>query len=116
MWLAGPGPPPDSTHKEPSSRACRSRDLDTRLRRREHLGSGANNRAQGAVFVVRGADRESCRDSPCRTLGMDSPTQAAFDGQRILVTDASGYGVSLWNAADLSPSDRFSWTPVWSLQ
>lgn len=32
---------------------------------------------------------------------------AAFDGERILVTDQSG-AVSLWKAADLSPLGTFS--------
>ena len=35
--------------------------------------------------------------------GLNFPLQAAFDGQRILVTDALGDGVSLWKAADLTP-------------
>ena len=35
--------------------------------------------------------------------GLNGPTAAAFDGQRILVTNTSGNSVSLWKAADLSP-------------
>jgi len=34
--------------------------------------------------------------------GLDSPTQAAFDGERVLVTNIVGGIVSLWKAADLS--------------
>jgi DNA-binding beta-propeller fold protein YncE len=35
--------------------------------------------------------------------GLGSATTAAFDGERILVTNSSGQSVSLWKAADLSP-------------
>jgi hypothetical protein len=35
--------------------------------------------------------------------GLNGPIQAAFDGQRILVTDSSGNSVSLWMAASLTP-------------
>ncbi len=35
--------------------------------------------------------------------GLDGPTAAAFDGQRILVTDQNSDSVSLWKAADLTP-------------
>jgi len=34
--------------------------------------------------------------------GLNGPTMAAFDGQRVLVTNFLGDSVSLWNAADLS--------------
>ncbi len=35
--------------------------------------------------------------------GMNDPVTAAFDGQRILVTNILGNSVSLWKAADLTP-------------
>jgi hypothetical protein len=35
--------------------------------------------------------------------GLDLPVSAAFDGERILVTNYVGGSVSLWKAADLSP-------------
>jgi hypothetical protein len=35
--------------------------------------------------------------------GLSSPGTAAFDGERILVTNFNGDSVSLWKAADLSP-------------
>jgi hypothetical protein len=35
--------------------------------------------------------------------GLAGPMEAAFDGQRILVTDNGGDRVSLWKAADLTP-------------
>jgi hypothetical protein len=35
--------------------------------------------------------------------GLSGPATAAFDGERILVTNTSGNSVSLWKAADLSP-------------
>jgi len=34
--------------------------------------------------------------------GLSGPVQAAFDGERILVTNESGASVSLWNASDLT--------------
>jgi hypothetical protein len=35
--------------------------------------------------------------------GLSGPVQAAFDGERILVTNYNGNSVSLWKAADLTP-------------
>src|SRR5262249_19896298 len=35
--------------------------------------------------------------------GLNTPFAAAFDGERILVTQYFGYAVSLWKAADLTP-------------
>jgi len=35
--------------------------------------------------------------------GLDGPAVAAFDGQRVLVTNNNGESLSLWKAADLSP-------------
>ncbi len=40
--------------------------------------------------------------------GLDGPQQAAFDGERILVTNNDGNSVSLWNASDLTPIGNFS--------
>jgi DNA-binding beta-propeller fold protein YncE len=40
--------------------------------------------------------------------GLDSPFQAAFDGERILVTNPSHESVSLWKATDFSPLGTFS--------
>ena len=34
--------------------------------------------------------------------GLSGPKSAAFDGQRVLVTNYVGGGASLWNAADLT--------------
>jgi hypothetical protein len=39
--------------------------------------------------------------------GLAGPAEAAFNGERVLVTDGLG-GVSLWKAADLSPLGSFS--------
>ena len=39
--------------------------------------------------------------------GLVDPGSAAFDGQRVLVTDRDTAGVSLWKAADLSPLGSF---------
>jgi hypothetical protein len=40
--------------------------------------------------------------------GLAGPYTAAFDGQRILVTNTFGDSVSLWKAADLTPLGSFS--------
>jgi hypothetical protein len=40
--------------------------------------------------------------------GLDNPTQAAFDGERILVTNQAGQSVSMWKATDLTPLGSFS--------
>ena len=39
---------------------------------------------------------------------LNNPAMAAFDGQRVLVTNNSGGSVSLWKAADLTPLGSFS--------
>jgi hypothetical protein len=50
--------------------------------------------------------------------GLNNPVSAAFDGQRILVTNFDGSSVSLWKAADLTPLGSFSTGPdthpVWA--
>jgi hypothetical protein len=35
--------------------------------------------------------------------GLNGPTQASFDGERILVTNQTGNSISLWKASDLTP-------------
>ena len=40
--------------------------------------------------------------------GLNSPSQAAFDGERILITNGSGDSVSVWKAADLTALGSFS--------
>jgi hypothetical protein len=39
--------------------------------------------------------------------GLNGAFTAAFDGERILVTNSSGHSVSLWKAADLTPLGSF---------
>jgi hypothetical protein len=39
--------------------------------------------------------------------GLLQPNTAAFDGERILVTNLSGHNVSLWKASDLTPLGSF---------
>src|SRR5215471_4455250 len=65
---------------------------------------GANiwvpNYTASTVAVVRAAS-----GSILATLtgnGLNGPNQAAFDGERVLVTNSGGNSVSLWKAADLS--------------
>ncbi len=43
--------------------------------------------------------------------GMHNPSVAAFDGQRVLVTNETA-GLSLWKAADLTPIGNFSTGPT----
>jgi len=40
--------------------------------------------------------------------GLSHPLQAAFDGERVLVTNFFGNSVSLWKASDLTPIGTFS--------
>jgi hypothetical protein len=40
--------------------------------------------------------------------GLNFPRAAAFDGQRVLVTNFAGDSVSLWKAADLTPLGSFA--------
>jgi hypothetical protein len=44
--------------------------------------------------------------------GLSAPEGAAFDGQRILITNANGDTVSLWKAADLTPIGFFPTGPA----
>lgn len=62
-----------------------------------------------AVTVVRATG--SLSGTVLATLtgnGLSQPRQAAFDGQRILVTNPNTDSVSLWNSSDLSPIGTFS--------
>jgi hypothetical protein len=65
------------------------------------------NRFGNSVTVVR------ARDGMVLTTltgnGLANPTKAAFDGQRILVTNVDS--VSLWKAADLTPIGNFPTGP-----
>jgi DNA-binding beta-propeller fold protein YncE len=70
---------------------------------------GANiwvpNAVDGSVVVVRASS-----GAVLQTLtgnGLNGPEAAAFDGQRVLVTNFSGNSVSLWKAADLTPIGTF---------
>jgi hypothetical protein len=55
----------------------------------------------GVVTVVRAATGEII--AQLTGNGLFGPFAAAYDGQRILVTNFFGNSVSLWNAADLAP-------------
>jgi hypothetical protein len=70
---------------------------------------GANiwvpNQASNSVTVVRASN-----GAVLQTLtgnGLVDPTEAAFNGERVLVTNGTST-VSLWKAADLSPLGSFS--------
>ena len=58
------------------------------------------------VFVVRGGAAGSLLGTVLAQLtgnGLNGPFRAAFDGERICVTNTSNQSVSLWKASDLSP-------------
>ena len=64
------------------------------------------NQGSNTVSVIRAAS-----GAVLQTLssnGLNGPLSAAFDGQRVLVTNVLGDSVSLWKAADLTPIG-FSW-------
>lgn len=43
--------------------------------------------------------------------GLNAPAVAAFDGERVLVTNGPGHSVSLWRASDFTPLGSFSTGP-----
>ncbi len=62
------------------------------------------------VFVVRATGGPPLLGTILAELtgnGLDGAFTAAFDGERICVTNASGQSVSLWKASDLSPLGAF---------
>jgi hypothetical protein len=61
----------------------------------------APNQSSNSVTVVRA--RDGMVLATLTGNGLNTPTQAAFDAQRILVTNILGNSVSLWKAADLTP-------------
>jgi hypothetical protein len=67
------------------------------------------NRVSNSVTVVRVKDTQGNALTDPFVLAtltgndLGSPTAAAFDGERILVTNGVGDSVSLWKAADLIP-------------
>jgi hypothetical protein len=67
------------------------------------------NQNSNSVSVVRATG--SFAGTVLATLtgnGLNAPLQAAFDGERILVTNLHGDSVSLWKASDLTPIGTFS--------
>ena len=72
------------------------------------------NIASDSLTVVRASDGavlKTFSSANGNQNGLSSPRQAAFDGQRILVTNTGG-GVSLFKAADLSPIGFFATSGV----
>jgi DNA-binding beta-propeller fold protein YncE len=59
----------------------------------------------GAVTVVRA--RDAMVLATLTGNGLNDSHQAAFDGQRVLVTNGAGFSASMWNAADLTPIGSF---------
>jgi hypothetical protein len=66
------------------------------------------NNYLSSVSVVRASSGEVV--ATLTGNGLDGPTSAAFDGQRILITN-TGNSVSLWKAADLTPLGSFAFGP-----
>ena len=72
------------------------------------------NRASNSVTVVRVKSSDGnplAQAFVVATLtgnGLNEPYSAAFDGQRVLVTNFSGDSVSLWKATDLAPLGSFT--------
>jgi hypothetical protein len=67
------------------------------------------NRNSNTVSVVRATG--GLAGTVLATLsgnGLNSPRQAAFDGERFLVTNGGGDSVSLWKATDFTPIGTFS--------
>jgi hypothetical protein len=58
------------------------------------------NNTSNSVTVVR--VRDGMVLATLTGNGLNGPVQAAFDGQRIVVTNKSGHSVSLWNATSLT--------------
>jgi len=63
------------------------------------------NRFSPSVSVVRAWD--GMVRATLTGDGLNSPRQAAFDGQRVLVTNSNWNNLSMWNAADLTPIGSF---------
>lgn len=67
------------------------------------------NQASNSMSVVRATGSFSGTVLATLTMnGLSGPWCAAFDGERILVTNLSGSSVSLWKASDLTPIGTFS--------
>jgi hypothetical protein len=64
------------------------------------------NGASNSVTVVRVRDGQVL--ATLTGNGLNGPTQAAFDGQRILVTNNSAASVSMWRATDMTPIGSIS--------
>lgn len=70
-------------------------------------------RSSHEVYVIRAVG--GLQGTVLATLtgnGLNGPVQAAFDGERILVTNNSGDSVSLWKASDLTPLGTFPLLPA----
>jgi hypothetical protein len=67
------------------------------------------NNADNTLTVVRA--RDGVVIATLTGNGLNQPSQAAFDGERILVTNFAGDSVSMWNAANLGAIGSFSAAP-----
>jgi DNA-binding beta-propeller fold protein YncE len=67
--------------------------------------SQGSDAGSDSVMVVRASTGEIL--ATLTGNGLNGPVTAAFDGERILVTNYAGNSVSLWRATDLSPLGFF---------
>jgi streptogramin lyase len=68
-----------------------------------------NSGASNSVTVVRARDGQVL--ATLTGNGLLTPWGAAFDGQRVLVTNLNGNSVSVWKAADMTPLGSFATGP-----
>lgn len=67
------------------------------------------NNSSGSVTVVRAETGQVI--ATLTGNGLTDPRSAAFDGDRILVTNLNGNSVSLWRATNLAPLGSYSFLP-----
>ena len=104
MWVTERGSSPDKLFKLDSNGAI-IQSVNVGSEPQFPVFDGTNiwvpNFSSNSVTVVRAST-----GAVLATLtgnGLNAPLQAAFDGERILVTNQFGGNVSLWKAADLTP-------------
>jgi hypothetical protein len=110
IWVTDPG---DHTIKKLNADGSIALNISTGNNPGYPIFDGANiwvpNAGSNSLTVVRVKDAVG---NPLATPfmlatltgnGLNTPRSAAFDGQRILVTNISGDSVSLWKATDLTP-------------
>jgi hypothetical protein len=110
IWVTDEG---DETLKKLSANGAILQSIPVGLNPRFPVFDGTNiwvpNISSNSVTVVRVKDAQGdplANSFVLETVagnGLNGPVMAAFDGQRVLVTNEIGKGVSLWKAVDLRP-------------